>query len=250
VRSLTRAKSIIIAVVAIAIAGGSYAIVSATSGSGSSTASTSFPRTFRIWWRIQRSVRAGARGNIRRSEQRINLRLHRDDGRGCEGHCQGDVRHLLREWDEPCLGECRDNRQARSRTGDDRQHDHHGHSGHRATAGRQLLDRVIGDLLPEGQVRLDKEGWPDPGGLITYRGRGRSSAERKRIRQSKPRWPPTEGHHRSCSKAGQRRLRGSQHRRQLAARHLRQPGLQGHRRRRLAVSSVPSIVSLSCVACR
>jgi Domain of unknown function (DUF5666) len=38
--SLTRTKSIIIGVAAIAIAGGSYAIVSATSGSGSSTASS------------------------------------------------------------------------------------------------------------------------------------------------------------------------------------------------------------------
>jgi len=38
--SLTRTKSIIIGVVAIAIAGGSYAIVDATSGSGSSTASS------------------------------------------------------------------------------------------------------------------------------------------------------------------------------------------------------------------
>jgi membrane-bound inhibitor of C-type lysozyme len=38
--SLTRTKSIIIAVAAVAIAGGSYAIVSATSGSGPSTASS------------------------------------------------------------------------------------------------------------------------------------------------------------------------------------------------------------------
>jgi hypothetical protein len=44
------------------------------------------------------------------------------------------------------------------------------------------------------------------------------------------------GHRRPCCEAEQRRVRGPQHRRQLAASHLRQPGLQG-RRRRLAATA-------------
>jgi len=52
-----------------------------------------------------------------------------------------------------------------------------------------------------------------------------------RIRRRKPRWPPTRGHRRPCCEAEQRRVRGPLHRRQLAAPRLRQPGLQGRRRR-------------------
>ena len=65
----------------------------------------------------------------------------------------------------------------------------------------------------------------------TLRGQGRSSAEQQRIRRRKLRWPPTRGHRRPCCEAEQRRVRGPLHRRQLAAPRLRQPGLQGHRRR-------------------
>ena len=64
----------------------------------------------------------------------------------------------------------------------------------------------------------------------TARGRGRSSAERQRIRPRKLRWPPIRGDRRPCGEAEQRRVRGPPDRRQLAPSHLCQPGLQGRRR--------------------
>ena len=70
----------------------------------------------------------------------------------------------------------------------------------------------------------------------TARGRGRSSAERHANKATEAALGRLPGRHRRprCE-AEQRRVRGPQHRRQLAPPHLRQPELQG-RRRRLAVA--------------
>lgn len=91
-------------------------------------------RRFRIRFRVERLERSGARRISWHGQQHIRVGLHGDDSRGSEGDHQGDVLHDLRERDEPCLGECGDNRPARPGTGDGRQRYHHGDGGHRTPA--------------------------------------------------------------------------------------------------------------------
>ena len=140
-RKLTR--SIVVGAVAIAVAGGSYGIVSATSSSGSATASGSHPRPAAAPLAvtdpaagIQRPVWTGRRGSIRHGRQRVHVELHDDDISGSEGDRRRGVLHDIRERDELDLGECHYHGRTRPRTRDDQRNDHHGHAGHRATGWR------------------------------------------------------------------------------------------------------------------
>jgi len=166
-RKLTR--SIIVGAAAIAVAGGSYGIVSATSSSSPAAASTSTSTAggSRIRRRrIQRPVRAGRRGIIRHGQQPVHVGLHADDISGPEGDRQGGVLHDLREGDEPGLGECHHHRRKRPGPGDDQQHEHHRHPGHRRT-GRQPLYGVLGrgGPLPARRSQHVQDSRPDPGRL-------------------------------------------------------------------------------------
>ena len=109
-RKLTR--SIVAGAAAIAVAGGTYGIVSATSSSspaaassGPAAASSGFSWQSRI--RIQRPVRTGRRGSSRHGQQRVHVGIHAVDINGSEGDRRRGVLHDVPEGDELNLGECR-----------------------------------------------------------------------------------------------------------------------------------------------
>ena len=197
--SSIRSRVIAAGVAAVVIGAGSYGIVAANASSASPAASSSTPGTHasaRAGARIrrpgiQRPVRAGRRGHGRHCQQRDLRGLHGGDPDGREGDRHGGVFHHLREGDEPGHGQRRHYRRARPGAGHHRQHDHHGHPGHRAAARHQRIEPGrTGDPLQQGPAGFHRAGRPDPGGLHPGVGDDRQRNGRG-PRRPKRHWPPT-----------------------------------------------------------
>ena len=241
-RKLTR--SITVGAAAIAVAGGSYGIVSATSGSSLSRCQHHTPAA---------GPSSGGRGSNARSgpagggssgtvSSLSTSGFTLTTSAGQKVTVKEGLLHDIPEGEEPGLSECHHNRRKRPGTRDGQQYDHHGHAGHRGTGWHRRIGSFLGGRggpLP-ARCTEPRQRRSVRSRRTTVRGRGRSSAERQRIGRRKLRWPPTRGGIVDrVVQTEQRRVRGPLHRRQLAAPRLRQPGLQGHRRR-LVVAPVNS----------
>ena len=114
-RKVTR--SIIVGVAAIAVAGGSYGIVSATSSSSPAAASTSTSRApLAVPHPAAEDPTPGPgrpRGISGHGQQPVRVGIHPDDISGPEGDRQGGVLHDLPEGDQPGLSERHHHRRAR-----------------------------------------------------------------------------------------------------------------------------------------
>ena len=230
-RKLTR--SVVIGVTAIAIGGGSYGIVSATTASGSSSASS----------RSSAASSGGAGSNARSGPEPGGSAgtVTSTSTSGFTLTTAGDQKVIIKETASTTYEN--GTRPA---------------SANVVTKGQPVLvlgtadsatitaTEVIahppattvlhcggGDPLLQGHGEVGKDGRPDPGGLHAGAGHNRhrnSGGQSHRSLANRLPW----GRRRPSRTAEQRRLRSPQHRRQLAAPRLRQPGLPGHRRQRLA----------------
>jgi len=146
-------------------------------------------------------------GIIRHGQQRVHVGLHNDTSAGQKVTVARRPPRRTRRG-RPRLGECHYNRRNPS-----------WYSG-RSTQRPSRPRRSPCNRLVAKDLRLPwRQGGPLPAGApatsktvvrsrrTTLRGRGRSPAERQRIRRRKLRWPPTRGRRRPCCGAERRRVR-------------------------------------------
>ena len=150
-RRLTR--SIAIGATAIAIGGGAYGIVSATASTGSGTATTATSASA-----MSRQFALGGGGSNARSGPAAGGSIGKVSSVSTSGFgllTSAGEKVTVKETSSTKyekgttlgVGERRYQRQDRPRVGNNRQHDDHGHAGHRATDKRRVQDVVEGGSL-------------------------------------------------------------------------------------------------------
>ena len=179
------------------------------------------------------------RGSSRHGRQRVHIQLHTHDLGGSEGDHRRDVLHEIPEGASSTSA-----------------------SAIRKGEGVLVLGTTNGATITASQVIVQPTGGSadsSASAVVPFQ-RGAPSAS-KQVGQIPATYSQGSGtivggtseqgdgsragrlpgrHRRPSGEAEQRRVRGPQHRRQLAAPHLRQPGLQG-RRRRLVLGAVLEI---------
>ena len=232
---------------AIAIGAGAYGIVSATAGNRSETTTATSPATTagqpRRGSRVS-NARSGpaAGGSVGTVDSAPDVELHPADLSGSEGdHQRGVVDQIPQgDKDKLDLGECHCKGRKRPCTWDHQRNNDHSQPGHPATDRRrricEFLDGRGGPLQARRTVNV-KAGRSDPSELQSGVGDDRQRNDSQQSNGSRFGRVPRR-HRRPCRQAEQRRVRGPQHRCQLAAPHLRQQRLQGGRRR-LAADEAP-----------
>ena len=235
--SSKRTRVIAAGVAAIAIGGGAYGIVSATASTGSGTATSSDVPPAATSGRpvpvagIERSIRTG-RGRInRQGQQRVHVRLHVLTSAG-EKVTVKETSSTTYEKGTNSASASAVTTASRPRAWNNRQHDDHGHAGHRATDTQRVHD-VLGQVVipfKRGAPSTSKQVGQIPANYTQGSGTIASGTTANKATEAALAAYPGR-HRRPCCEAEQRRVRGPQHRRQLAPPHLRQQGLQGRRRR-------------------
>ena len=171
--SSKRSRVIAAGIAAIVIGGGSYGIVAATSSSATTTASSSTTSSGHglaggSGTGSGSNARSGpaAGGSVGTVSERVRVRLHADDRTGQKVTIKEASSTTYEKGTSPASSQCRHHRRTGSRAGDDRQHDHHGHPGHRGSAQQQrIVPRGADDRLHQGDAGFDREGRHDPVGL-------------------------------------------------------------------------------------
>ena len=204
------------------------------------------PAAPHIWIRrpgIQRTIRAGRPGIFRHGGQRGQIELHPGHVSGSGGNGRRGVFDEVREGDNIFDLEKR-HLQGRTRQSCwDRQFDHRqGHAGPRANDRRRIWARHGGRRGPlsEGCSGNVEAGRSDTRQLQSGVRHDRQWNDSQQGDASGAGNVPR-GNCRPCCEAEQRRIRGPQHRCRLGTPRLRQPGLQGGRRR-LAPKPTPQHV--------